>query len=214
MKLNRKQKTIRNFLLAGVLLFTWWVLMGLPSFTQQQALRWAAQQRGLKEEPQVLYRADLGNERWNVIFTADGKVGRAAAVKGTFFSWASIQSLEPCGHAVFFARQDTTRDTADIFVYTEIPGAVTAECDLHVYPVINNGLWEDTYHMTAASKNGVFWFQPERTGWVSEGTMFWDLCNAIENGNGDWDSRYTVSLTFRDSGGNIIETYEQTFERS
>ena len=48
MKLNRKQKTLRNFLLAASLLLLWWVLTGMNPITPDQALRWKAQEWGLK----------------------------------------------------------------------------------------------------------------------------------------------------------------------
>ena len=213
MKLNRKQKTIRNFLLAGVLLFTWWVLMGLPSFTQQQALRWVAQQKGLKEEPQVLCRLAEENLQ-DVIFTADGYVGRGRVQWNIIAAYADIRTLKPCDRVVIFAEENTAQRTADIFVYTEIPGAVQVECSLDICASVNNEPWEAVYQVSAAGENGVFHLLPECNRRKYEDTVFWDLCNAIENGKGDWDSRYTFHLTFHDSGGNIIETYEQTFERS
>ena len=61
MKLSRKQKTIRNFLLAALLLFSWWVLTGMHAFTAGQALKWETQQRGIKETPQILYRSAKDN---------------------------------------------------------------------------------------------------------------------------------------------------------
>ena len=56
MKLNRKQKTLRNFLLAAALLLLWWVLTGMNPITPVQALRWQAQEWGLKETPRVVCR--------------------------------------------------------------------------------------------------------------------------------------------------------------
>lgn len=213
MRLNRKQKIVRNFLCIMLLLFAWWVLMGLNPFTTAQALRWETQQRGLKETTQVLYRSERDRTIKNALFTADGQVGVARTEQSLFAAYANIRDIKPCERTVFFAEEN--RDTVDVYVYTEVPNAATAECAVTLHGIVNNEVWDGSYTMTAvANENGVFAFKMERTGKQHEETVFWDFCNMVKRESGDMGSRHTVSITYRDSIGNILETYEEVFERT
>lgn len=128
---------------------------------------------------------------------------------GTCRDGASIRDIKSCETAVFFAEE------VDAYVYTEIPGAATAECAVTLHGIINGKLWDGVYIMIAeAEENGVFAFKMKRKGVQHEEVAFWDFCNMVRWGTGDMDSRHTVSITFRDESGNILETYEEVFARA
>lgn len=214
MKLSRKQKTIRNFLLAALLLFFWWVLTGMHAFTAGQALKWEAQQRGLKETPQILYRSPKEGYTRRVLFAADGQVGFAQTEQAFLQAAAGIYKIAPQERTVIFGTERL--DTVYLLVYTQVPNAARAECTVTLRGIVNNNKIHDAiYSMTAeANENGVFAFTMERKGMPGEETVFWDFANFLRDGRGDWDSRHTVALTFYDSTGNVLETYEKTFERT
>lgn len=213
MKLSRKQKTIRNFLLAALLLFSWWVLTGMHPFTGNQALKWEARQRGLKETPQIIYRSPKENYGRRVLFTADGQVGFARTEQAFVQAAAGIYKLAPQERTMIFGTERL--DTLYLLVYTQVPGAARAECAVTLCGIVNqNKIHDETYTMTAdGNENGVFAFTMERKGMPGEDTVFWDFANFLRDGRGDWDSRHTVALTFYDSTGNVLETYEKVFER-
>lgn len=214
MRLNRKQKTIRNFLCILLLLFAWWVFTGMQPFTVSQALRWEAQELGLKETPRVLYRSGRESLIQNTIFAADGQVAVARTEEGLIFAYAMIRDIKSRERTVFFA-EEGIQDTVDVYVCTEVPNAATAQCTVTLGGVVNKEPWGNTYTMTAdGNENGVFAFKLERTGKKYEETVFWDFCNMVENGQGNMDSRHSVSVTFHDESGNILETYEEVFERT
>ncbi len=212
MKLSRKQKTLRNFFLAAVLLLLWWVLTGMNPITPTQALRWQAQEWGLKERPRVICRVKDGNRRANVVFTADGQVGLAETEWNLIASYARIYSVRPQAETVVLS---TVRGyDVELFAYTEVAGAAKAECRVHIQSDINNELFDETYTMTSSNLGGVFVFPMEGTGAANEDTAFLELGRFLQNGWDSFDGSYTITITVRDDAGTIIHTHEECLEEN
>lgn len=208
MKLNRKQKTLRNFLLAASLLLLWWVLTGMNPITPDQALRWKAQEWGLKETPHVVCRVKDGVRKAHVVFTADDRVGLARTEWNLIASSARIDSIRP--------KEETTLlymaagYEVELFAYTQIPGAAEAECSIHIRSNINNEWFDEAYTITSPHLgSGVFDFPLEPKGLTVEDSAFLEFSNMLRQGWDSFGGNYTITITFRDETGTIIHTYEE-----
>ena len=211
MKLNRKQKTLRNFLLAAALLLLWWVLTGMNPITPGQALRWQAQEWGLKETPRVVCRVKDGTRKANVVFTADDRVGLARTEWNFIASSARIDCIRP--------KEETTLlhmaagYEVELFAYTQVPGAAEAECSVHIRSDINNQWFDETYTMISPNLgSGVFAFplEPKELKELTvQDTAFLELSNILRHGWDSFGGSYTITITFRDEAGTILHTYEE-----
>ena len=213
MKLNRKQKTLRNFLLAAVLLLLWWVLTGMNPITPTQALRWQAQEWGLKETPRVICCTEGGKRVRKVVFTADGQVGLAETEWNLIASSARIYSVRPQAETVVLSASRGYE--VELFAYTEVAGAAEAECTVHIRSDINNEWFDETYTMTSPNLGGgVFAFPMEPKDLTVEDTAFLELGRFLQNGWDSFSGSYTITITFRDDAGTIIHTYEERLEEA
>ena len=213
MKLSRKQKTLRNFLLAAALLLMWWVLTGMNPITPGQALRWQAQEWGLKETPRVVCRVKDGTRKAKVVFTADGRVGLAGTEWNLVASSARIYSVRPKNETTLLHLASGYE--VELFAYTQVPGAAEAECSVHIRSDINNEWFDEIYTMTSPNLgDGVFAFPMEGKGASNEDTAFLEFAHMLQR---RWDSfggSYTVTITFRDEAGTIIHTHEERLEEA
>ena len=208
MKLNRKQKTLRNFLLTAALLLLWWVLTGMNPITPVQALRWQAQEWGLKETPRVVCRVKDGNRKANVVFTADDRVGLARTEWNLIASSARIHCIRPKAETVLLHMASGYDVT--LFACTEVEGAAEAECSLHIRSQVNSTWFDETYTMISPDfGGGVFSFPLEPKGLTGEDTAFLEFSNTLRHGWDSFGGSYTITITFRDEAGTILHTYEE-----
>ena len=230
MRLSRKQKTLRNFLLAVLCLLAWWFFSGAKPLTLRQAIRWEALRLGMKERPEIVSAAPKRDYHQNVVFTADGKVAVAQVepVFGGIRSTETYQVADLQGTAVLWLLEypSLMGEIPDFCVVTQRTDGAEAEVALRMCQQVEvpsgSGTktydWDETYIFTAELENGVGWFYPEEKypegeNQQAEREVIYDfrfaaLGHAQENGD------YAIRVSIRDSGGNIIETYEQTFERT
>ena len=231
MRLNRKQKTLRNFLFMWTLLFLWWMLLDFPALTQSQALRWEVQELGFQARPQVICRSHWDGHHRDVVFTVEGKVGLARMARGVLLDYAQICQVKG-QEEVTVLWKDTTPigDFPAFCVVTEFPEAETVEVQLrmedHVtlghYTVLHDVDWDEHYTFKTEAKNGVAFFTPEgkyppeyeedAEGYVPfrlEEEVLMDFCDALRGNDGD-NSRFTLTATVRDPQGNTLATYEET----
>ena len=211
MKLNRKQKTLRNFLLAAALLLLWWVLTGMNPITPGQALRWQAQEWGLKETPHVVCRVKDGNRKANVVFTADGRVGLAGTEWNLIASSARIDCIRPEAETTLLHMASGYE--VELFACTQVPGAAEAECSVRIQSQINHEGFDETYTMTSPNLgSGVFAFPLEPKGLTVEDSAFLEFARMLQRGWDSFGGSYTITITFRDEAGTILHTYEEHLE--
>lgn len=231
MRLNRKQKTLRNFLFMLVLLFLWWMLLDFPPLTQSQALRWEAQELGFQERPQVICRSDWDSHHRDVVFTVEGKVGLAQMGRGVLLDYATIYQVKEQEEVTVLWRDTTPMGDFPAFcVVTEFPKAETVEVQLRMEDHVTLGHyttplevdWDECYTFRAKAKHGAAFFAPEgkyspeynedAEGYVPfrlEEEVLMDFCNALRGYDGD-DSRFIFTATIWDQQGNTLAAYEET----
>ena len=234
MRLNRKQKTIGNFLLAGVLLFSWWFLNGAKPLTITQAVRRQALEMGFKDRPEIWSITPKKDSHQDILFTAGGRAVWSQirpSMVGIDTQTYGMEELEEVS-VLWKARHGIPLGGTipELCVVTQIPRAAEAEVHLHVqdyvtvghYTTLQEFHWDETYTAASPMENGVGWITLQENypreldenaeGYVpyrAENQVLYHLCNAI---GGDEEEYFEGMLTviIRDSEGNTLTAYEET----
>lgn len=214
-RLNRRQKILRNFLAAVLLVFLAWAVNDFRAPTANLALRWRAEEYGLSA-PEVLYRSTWEGDQRDVVFRTEGFYGTA---RETRYSWleyteSSFLLVEPEGPVVFL-QESRGMDPEAVYVCADLPDDAGAVCALRLRDVVNGSEFDETYTMEAApDANGVYRFPLERkyTDGVrqekAERLELSLLASRIRSGP-KVDFNCDVTVTFYDEQGEVVHTYEE-----
>lgn len=232
--MNRKQKTIRNFLLAGLLLFSWWFFNGAKPLTITQAVRRQALELGFREPPEIWSVGPKKDFYQDVLFTAGGRAVWSqiySSVVGIDTQTYGMEELEEVS-VLWKARHGVPLGGTipALCIVTRIPGAAEVEVHLHLqddvtvghYTTVHEFRWDETYTAAAPMENGVGWIALQEKypreldenaeGYVpyrAENQVLYHLCNAIGGERGE-TFEGTLSVIIRDGEGNPLTTYEET----
>ncbi|MBQ8390356.1 MAG: hypothetical protein IJX52_05195 [Oscillibacter sp.] len=232
MRLNRKQKTARNFLLAMLILFAWWFFNGAQPMTVRQAIRWQALELGMQEPPEILSISTVQGRQKNAVFTAEGKAVLSQVtsyIEGVDTQTYEVKELQEVT-ALWKQKYASLSGTIpELCVVAQQPGAAEAEVRLRIkdyvtvghYTTLHEFHWDETYTAAAKMENGVGWFYLEgkypkeydenAEGYVpyqAEMQVLFHLRSAIE-GYEEEHFEGTLTVIIRDSGGNTLTTYEE-----
>ena len=217
MKLNRKQKIIRNILAVTALLLLTWAVQGFPALTTKQAVEWRVREYGIEEETEILCTSDWDEtNRRDVIFRVGEMLGVTNVRKNAWIRTAGDIRLREAQSLTILYQTGRVDPTA-ILLWCSVDGAVEAECVVNIHGMLNHEVYDATYEIRAAAEGRVFRFPivPKGTGSPNdhdELVMLWDFQNAAD-GQSDRDSRHTVTVAVMDVSGNVLETYQEILKR-
>lgn len=139
-RLNRVQKTVRNFLLAPVLLLALWAVKDFPAPTAGMGAAWAAAAQGLPK-PEVLYQLGTDRDRTHLVLGWNGEARLAYAQsyhngwfsRNVYMDFKEYVVTPEDGIALLFPRERCWRWGEPLFyLWTDIPGAARAEGSLRL----------------------------------------------------------------------------------
>lgn len=214
-RLNRRQKILRNFLAAVLLVFLAWAVNDFRAPTANLALRWRAEEYGLSA-PEVLYRSTWEGDQRDVVFRTEGFYGTARETRCSWLEYteSSFLLVEPEGPVVFL-QESRGMDPEAVYVCADLPDDAGAVCALRLREIVNGSEFDETYTMEAEpNAYGLYRFVLERKdpdGHLNspEGATLWEFQHAAR-GSVDPDFMAHVTVTFYDTGGREIHTYEKT----
>jgi len=218
--MKRKQKILRNFSLAALLIFAWWFLLGARPLTVKQAVTWEARRWGLagdmevlREETQKLYR--------DTVYRGDSHVGLSRLEKSLCGYTVRTYDVQPQKKVNFLWLQMYGFYTGEIPVLclvSEAENAVTAEVQLHVQArtvlpydqIAEEVLWDEIYTASAELENGAGWlrFSEKTPGGAAETQVMYSLCEALGGYKPD-DVSVRLTAILRDASGKKIDTYRE-----
>lgn len=227
-KLNRKQKTARNLLIAAILLMLGWWANDFRAPTPGLALHWQAEEYALPA-PELLYRSEKENGIRNLVFRAGEFYGVTRESRYGWFSYglSNVYLTKAEDGTALLPEMDSFRGD-ELYAYTEYPGAVPADCEIRMrHDITVNGIhfdWDETYVMEAQpNEKGLYRFEIQRkygdgnggsARETAEYTVIRSLFDAFEYGYSATDSRYDITITFYDAQGREVHTYEKTLEHT
>ena len=220
MKLNRKQKTARNFLLAVAVLLLWWFLMGARPLTLRQAAAWEAQRLGLAGNAEIRYTKDA-----YAVFEADGYLGLMKTQRQLHGITCWMESLERKEGVTLLwrIRNSAWAGMSDLFLVTQRKDAASAQVEVRLRNDVDVGQdtqlrrfrWDEVYAAETMLEEGAGYvgFLPryEEAGnaeYHAEMQVFQNFHAALL-GYPQQDFAAEVSVTFRDEAGNTVDTYEE-----
>lgn len=237
-RLSRKQKVIRNLLVAGLAVFLLWMVHDFQALTSGTVLRWTMESYGL-EVNEVLYREEFSERQRSVVFRAGKYYGTALEQKSGLLGRAihQVHLKEPTEPVAILQEPGSFyREPLSVFAVAEIPGAERAVCSLRLRGVVTASItventqvadelynWDETYTMEAVpNEKNVYRFilqrknpkdweagYREQTQQMAEESMFNNF-QWITKNSADRDFACDLTVTFYDAAGNEVETYEET----
>lgn len=227
-KLSRKQKTARNLLIALVLLLLGWWVNDFRAPTPGLALRWKAEEYALPA-PELLYRAEKENNSRDIVFRAGEFYGVSGEYRHGWLSYrlSDVYLTKAGDGTALLPEMDSFRGD-ELYAYTEYPGAVQADCEIRMrHDITVNGIhfdWDETYVMEAQpNEKGLYRFEIQKkygdgngssAREMAEESVIRRLFDAFEYGYSATDSRYDITITFYDTQGREVHTYEKTLEHT
>ena len=227
-RLNRRQKTARNLLIALTLLLLGWWVNDFRAPTPGLALRWKAEEYALPA-PELLYRSEKENGIRNLAFRAGEFYGVTRESRYGWFSYrlSNVYLTKAEDGTALLPEMDSFRGD-ELYAYTEYPGAVRADCEIRMrHDITVNGIpfdWDETYVMEAQpNEKGLYRFEIQKkyedgngssAREMAEKSVIRRLFDAFEYGYSATDSRYDITITFYDAQGRGVHTYEKTLEHT
>ena len=227
-KFNRRQKTVRNLLIAMALLMLGWWVNDFLAPTPSLALRWKAEEYALAK-PELLYRSEKAQNGRNIIFRSGEFYGATVEYRHGWLGYRMSDVFLTQAEAGIALLPEMDRFRGDeLYVYNESPEAVRADCELRMRHDVNvNAVhfdWDETYFMEACpNENGLYRFKIPRKygdeGIISarnaaEESVIDSCLRAVEWGYSDIDACYDIAITFYDTQGREVHTYEKTIEHA
>ena len=232
--MNRKQKTLRNVLLAGLFLFFWWFLNGAKPLTINQAIRWQALGMGFRDRPEILSIAPGKDAHQDVLFTAGGRVVWSQVHPSVTGIDTQIYGMEPMEEISVLWKVKRGVPLGGtipaLCIVTQIPRAAEVEVHLRLqddvtvgyYTKLHEFHWDETYNAAASMKDGVGWIALQEKypreldenaeGYVlyrAENQVLYHLCDAIGGEQGE-TFEGTLTVIVRDGEGTVLTAYEET----
>ena len=220
MKLNRKQKTARNFLLAAAVLFLWWFLLGARPLSLRQAATWEARKWGLAGKAEIRYAED-----GYVLFGVDGYLGLTKMERQLYGITCWTESLEREQEVTLLwrTRNNAWAGAPELYLVTQREDAVLAQVQVRLRNDVSVGQdmqlrefrWDEIYTAETLLEGGAghVTFVPRYTEagnmeYLAEMQVFQNLHAALL-GYPQQDFAAEVTVTFRDEAGNTADTYEE-----
>lgn len=232
--MNRKQKTLRNFLLAGLLLFSWWFFNGAKPLTITQAVRRQALELGFREPPEIWSVGPKKDFYQDVLFTAGGRVVWSQVHPSVTGIDTQIYGMEPMEEISVLWKVKRGVPLGGtipaLCIVTQIPRAAEVEVHLRLqddvtvgyYTKLHEFHWDETYNAAASMKDGVGWIALQEKypreldenaeGYVlyrAENQVLYHLCDAIGGEQGE-TFEGTLTVIVRDGEGTVLTAYEET----
>lgn len=220
MKLSRTQKTLRNFLLAVLLLFLWWFLLGARPLTPKQAVTWEARRWGLTGEVDVLEKFEK-----HAIFESDGHLGLTRMERQLHGIYCETYPVVPKEDVTLLWWVGYTGGTPELFLAAQAEDAAAAEVRVRLKNDVSVGYytqlyefqWDEIYTAEAELKNGVghLVFLPkygeESEFYVERQAEIQALNNlrAALQGYPQQKCAVEVTVILRDRSGNEVDTFEE-----
>ena len=219
LKLNRKQKTARNFLLAAAVLLLWWFLMGARPLTLRQAAAWEARKWGLAGKAEIRYMEDE-----YVLFASDGYLGLTKMERKLHGITCWTESLEREEEVTLLWRtRNAWSGAPELYLVTQREDAAAAQVRVRLRNDVSVGQdtqlrtfrWDEIYTAETLLERGAghLTFLPryEEAGnmeYLAEMQVFQNLHAALL-GYSQQDFTAEVTVTFYDEAGNTAEIYEE-----
>lgn len=235
-KWNRRQKTLRNLLVTGSLVFLLWFANDFAAPTLDLAVKWEGQQYFLKS-PEVLGVFSREQGRDSDVLIRDGDVFASAVCRKRFLCFRELLGLQFTeaveGPVAFFQQQDVFDVTA-VYAYANLEGDVRAVCDLRLRSDIEVTIsgdgqyahqhfdWDETYSMEAEpDENGVYQFalqrkypqdpqasyQEQTWSTAERGTLL--SFQSVPRHSAGSDFACDVTVTFYDQAGGVLYTFQK-----
>lgn len=233
-KWNRRQKTLRNLLITGLLVFLLWFANDFAAPTLGLAVKWEGEKYFLKS-PEVLGVFPREQDRDSDVLIRDGDVFASAVCRKRFLCFREMLGLQFTeaveGPVAFFQQQDVFDVTA-VYAYAELEDDVRAVCDLRLrndidVTVSGDGQyayrhfeWDETYTMEAEpDEHGVYRFalqrkypwdpvagcQEQTWSTAERGTLL--TFQSVPRHSAGADFACDVTVTFYDQAGGILHTF-------
>lgn len=218
--MKRKQKILRNFLLAALLIFAWWFLLGARPLTVKQAVTWEARRWGLEGEVHV-----LGEFEKTAIFESDRHLCLARLEQELHGIYCEVYPVVPKKETTLLWKTGSTPwgGIPELFLVSQTGSAATAEVRLHVrndvsvgqYATLYEFQWDEIYTAETELESGVgqMIFLPkygEETEFYVERQAETQVLNNLRAallGYQQQDFAAEVIVILRDASGNEIDTY-------
>ena len=217
--MKRKQKILRNFLLAVLLIFAWWFLLGARPLTVKQAVTWEARRWGLTGEVHV-----LGTFEKTAVFESSGHLGLARLERELHGIYCEAYPVTPKKETTLLWKTGYTPwgGIPELFLVTQTE-VVAAEVRLRLrndvsvgyYTTLREFQWDEIYTAETELESGVgqMIFFPkygEETEFYVERQAETQVLNNLRAallGYQQQDFAAEVTVILRDASGNEIDTY-------
>ena len=219
MKLSRGQKTLRNFILAALLIFMWWFLLGARPLTVKQAVTWEARRWGLAGEVHV-----LGTFEKTAVFESSGHLGLARLERELHGIYCEAYPVTQKKETTLLWKTGSTPwgGIPELFLVTQAEAAAADvrlrlrnDVSVGQYTTLHEFQWDEIYSTESKLENGVgqLIFFPkygEETEFYVERQAETQVLNNLRAallGYQQQDFAAEVTVILRDASGNEIDTY-------